>query len=182
MTRLFVALKIPSDVRRKIIDLRNEIYPEYERYKWEPEEKLHLTLKFIGEIKTELVNEISGSLDFINEYGKLDCELKRFGFFYRKGKASVLWLGLSIDNEFNRLAERLNTHFERYSVPTNRRKLKPHLTIMRLKGYEDPGIITKFEKAEVPSIKFTADEIALFKSTLMPRGSVYEEIKNFKLQ
>lgn len=182
MTRLFVALKIPGEVRRKIIEFRNEIYPDYKKYRWESEEKIHLTLKFIGDVNTEYVDEIADSLDFINEYETFNCELGKFGFFYRKGRASILWLGMSIDRTINGLAKRLNTHFERYSVSPERREFKPHLTLMRLKGYEENLLIKSFEKAEIPSVKFKSDEIALFKSTLMPRGSVYEEIKNFKLK
>lgn len=182
MTRLFVALKIPDDVRSRILELRNEIYPDYKKLKWEPEDKIHLTLKFIGEIKTELVDEIAGSLDFINEYGKFRCGLRQFGFFYRKGRASILWLGMYVDKSIDRLVFKLNTHFEKYSVPAERREFKPHLTLLRLKGYEDPALIQIFEEAEISSFDFTANEIALFKSTLKPWGSVYEEIKNFKLK
>ena len=55
MTRLFIALKIPLYIRKEIVNFTKEFLPGYEKYKWEQLDKVHLTLKFIGDIKEELI-------------------------------------------------------------------------------------------------------------------------------
>ena len=50
MIRLFVALNIPQNIKEEIIRLRNRIITNPLDYKWEGPDKLHLTLKFIGEV------------------------------------------------------------------------------------------------------------------------------------
>ena len=49
MRRIFIALKIPEYIQKKIISHRIKAYPDYQIFKWEPINKLHITLKFIGD-------------------------------------------------------------------------------------------------------------------------------------
>ncbi len=110
MIRLFIALIIPDEIKKKIFELRNEILPDWGKYKWEKEDKIHLTLKFIGEVDDFKVGQISHSLNFIENYFKFDCRLSRFGFFFKKGAAKILWVGLSPDNILYTLVEEINNH------------------------------------------------------------------------
>jgi len=182
MTRLFVALKIPLDIRETIIKIRNNSVANPQKYKWEDKNKIHLTLKFIGEVKDELIQPIAGHILFIKEYKKINCTLNKFGFFYRDGKPKILWLGLDIDFEIYNLVERLNKELENFSIPAEHRKFKPHLTIKRLRGNEDEDFVNNFEKAIIPEINFTANEISLMKSELLPAGSKYEDLKIYNLK
>ena len=89
MTRLFIALNIPEEIKQKIIEMRRNLINQipgnhYEKLRWEPKEKYHLTLKFIGDVNESLADEIPNHLDFIGEYKKVNCELTKFGFFYNK--------------------------------------------------------------------------------------------------
>lgn len=182
MTRLFIALKIPGDIREKIIDLRNSAVPFPQKYKWENKNKIHLTLKFIGETKEELIKPISEEISFIEEYKKIECKLKNFGLFYRNGKPGILWLGLELNSEIYNLVDRLNRELEKFSIPAEQKKFKPHLTIKRLKGYEGREFIHNFKNFVVPEIKFISDEIALIKSELLPNGSNYKDLKIYNLK
>ena len=49
--RTFVALEIPNDALSQIIDLRDDATTGLKNVRWEPKEKLHLTLKFLAEIR-----------------------------------------------------------------------------------------------------------------------------------
>jgi 2'-5' RNA ligase len=51
MIRLFVALEIPGEIREYIFEQLKKSLPEFDRFKWEKKEKIHLTLKFIGNVK-----------------------------------------------------------------------------------------------------------------------------------
>lgn len=182
MNRLFIALKIPKEIREKIISFRDEAIINPAAFRWEPEEKIHLTLKFIGDVKDELTEPIIESLNFIPGYNSFDCALTRFGFFYNLGQPKILWMGLSLNESIYQLVDKINKELEVFSIHTERKKFQPHLTVKRLKGDEGDTFIKSFESFKIPGIKFKAGEIALMKSDLLPKGSRYTEIKNYNLK
>lgn len=182
MNRLFIALKIPGETREKIIKLRNEAFPNFLKFKWEPEDKIHLTLKFIGEVQEGLTEQIADKIKFVEEYNKFNCSLTNFGFFYKQKEAKILWMGLSTSNQIIELVKKLNDELEKFSIPSEKRKFQSHLTIKRMKGDEGIGFVNSFKQFKIPEIKFVAGEVILVKSELLPTGSKYTEIKSYTLK
>lgn len=182
MTRLFVALLIPDEIKTQIIKFRDEAFSESHNYKWEHFDKIHLTLKFIGEVDDKLIIPIADSINYVSGYKSLNCQLTRFGFFYGRDEAKILWMGLKIENPVYELVESINNKLEEFSIPAEKKKFKPHLTLKRFKLGEGKKFIGSFEGFEVPAVKFVASKIALFKSELLPSGAKYTEIKNYNLK
>lgn len=183
MNRLFVALLIPKDIKAQITKLRKNIVPDAQNLRWENESKIHLTLKFIGEVKENLVGQIKNELDFLESYHRLNCKADKFGFFFDAKKAPrILWIGLKVDNIINSIVDELNQHLARYSIPVEKRKFKAHITLLRIKQNISEEFIKKFKNAEFPEINFTANEIALMQSKLSTQGSDYTEIKKYNLK
>lgn len=182
MIRLFAALKIPDPVIKEIIELRNKAFPGYHNYKWEPEDKIHLTLKFIGEIEEKLVDPVISELEFIRDYRKFNCSLTRFGFFFKNKEPKILWVGLSITDTVFSLVKELNAKLEKFGIQQEKKEFKAHLTLMRIKRHVDKNFIKSYEDFSIPGIQFTAGEIILFKSELMSAGSKYTELKKFILK
>ena len=182
MIRLFIALKIPDVVKDKILDVCHEISDSPDLFRWEKPEKIHLTLKFIGEVEEELVSSIAKEIAFIEEYNSFNFNVTKFGFFYRNGLPGILWAGLKTDESFHKLVEQLNDRLSIFSIPVERRKFKPHLTMLRLK--KDPGkkFILKFEEHSFDNWNFNSSEISLIKSELFPAGARYTKIKNYNLK
>jgi len=182
MTRLFIALKIPEEIRDTIIKIRNSAVTDPQKYKWEEKNKIHLTLKFIGEVSDELIQPIAKQILFIEDFKKFDCKIGKFGFFYKNDKPRILWLGLSLNPEIFNLVENLNKELESFSIPVETKKFKPHLTIKRLKGNEGKEFIKSFKEVNVPEINFVTSEISLIKSELFSTGSQFKELKIYNLK
>jgi RNA 2',3'-cyclic 3'-phosphodiesterase len=180
MTRLFIALKIPLYIRKEIVNLTSGFLPGYDKYKWEQIDKVHLTLKFIGDVKEELVNEVMKKISFMNEYKKFDCGLNKFDFFYRNGKLSIFFMNLQMEERINELVIRLNNELESLAIPREKKEFHAHVTLLRIKGNEELDPLKKMTELELKT-KFIADEIALYQSRLLPHGSVYKELLNYKL-
>jgi RNA 2',3'-cyclic 3'-phosphodiesterase len=181
MIRLFAALKIPDEIKKKIFEIRNEILPDWGKYKWEKEDKIHLTLKFIGEVGDKKVPAISNSLNLIEKYPKLNCRFSRFGFFFDRGIPKILWIGLSTDDSLYKLVNEINLELEKFSIPRDERKFNSHITLLRLKNKEPIELIKRFEEFSMPEINFIIDTAILIKSELLPQTSKYTKIKNYKL-
>ena len=180
MIRLFIALKIPLHIRKEIVNFTMEFLPGYDKYKWEQIDKVHLTLKFIGDIKEELVNEVIKKISFMNEYKKFECGLDKYDFFYRNRKPVIFFLKLKIDERINELVIRLNKELEILNIPLEKKEFHAHLTLLRIKGNEDIIPLQKMNEIELKT-KFIAEEIALFQSRLLAHGSIYKELLNYKL-
>jgi 2'-5' RNA ligase len=180
--RLFVAAEIPSDIIDRIVSFRNKVF-DSANVKWEPVSKLHLTLKFLGDTDKEIIPEIEEILKKLLEgKAKIPTAFTRFGAFYRNGEPKILWAGFEATEELIKLRNEIEDNFQVLGFTKETRKFKPHLTLARLKGYEDKNKILKLRKMEFNKKDFFIDKIILFKSELKPTGSVYSEIKSFELK
>ena len=182
MTRLFVALEIPQNVKKEISDIRKEITGDTIDFKWEKDEKIHLTLKFIGEIKDEFVEPVTDSISYLSDLTKINCRLTNFEFFIKRGIPQILWIGLWVDSILFKIVERLNNDLIKFGVPAEDRKFKPHLTLHRIKKNFPEDWVTKFKSYSVPEINFYSDNILLMKSELLQESSRYSVVKKFKLK
>ena len=165
MIRLFIALEIPENIRQKISELKDDAVDSLLNFMWESTEKLHLTIKFIGEVKDENVNSIIDSLSFLNQYEKIKCSLTKFGFFFRQGVPRILWIGLKVDTILFNIVEQLNIKLTKFEVPVEERKFIPHLTLLRIKKRFPEEWVTKFNSFIIPQTDFTADNICLLKAS-----------------
>lgn len=182
MIRLFVALEIPDFIKENISLELKRMTPDYEKFKWEPENKIHLTLKFIGSVKEELVSEIESSLNFITEFESYKCETANFNFFYRNGKPSIFYLNFNSDKNLKALSSEINEKLAKFDISEEKKDFKVHLTLLRLKGHEDISPLEFIRTQGVPKTQFIADEVVLYKSKLQPKGSVYTKLKTYKLR
>jgi 2'-5' RNA ligase len=139
--------------------------------------KTTLCLHIIAEAQ-----KLGGLAAFIEEYNSFSFDVTKFGFFYRNGLPGILWAGLKTDESIYRLVEQLNERLSIFSIPVERRKFKPHLTMLRLK--KDPGkkFILKFEEYSFDNCNFSSSEITLIKSELLSTGGRYTDIKKYNLK
>jgi 2'-5' RNA ligase len=179
--RLFVSLNLPDNVIERIVSLRDKICDD-KKLKWETKDKLHLTIKFIGDVSEETMTEISNELNCIERRPVIKCSFNKFGFFYRDDKPFILWAGLTADKNLNDLITEVNKSLEKFSIPIEQRIFNPHITLLRIKN--DPGInfVNSFKNFTFEPILFTTNSVTLYRSILHPVGSEYIEIKNYKLK
>jgi len=182
MIRLFVALEIPENIQSKISELKDEVIGGSSDLKWEKRDKIHLTLKFIGEVEDELVGPLINSLDFLEQCNKINCRLTKFGFFFRQGIPQILWIGLSVDEFLFDLVGQLNSKLTKFGIPVEEKKFKPHITLLRIKRKFPEDWVTKFNSFIIPETIFTADNILMIKSELLPESSKYTVLKKFNLK
>ena len=179
--RLFVALDIPGDIKDQIISIRNNLYQNSENIKWEKREKYHFTIKFLGDVEESKNEEIINTLtDQLKYQKKIYCEFDKFGFFFKSGQPKILWLGLKFNKELKSLAEQIDTTLLNLGFQKEKRQFKPHLTILRIRGYENISGIMKFKDYPLSKLSFICDQITLIKSILKPDSSVYYNIEKFK--
>ena len=182
MSRLFIAIKIPDEVKDKLLDVCYELSDSSELFKWEKPEKIHLTLKFIGEVEEEFVSSIAKEIAFVENYNSFNFNVTKFGFFFRNSVPIILWAGLQTDESIHRVVEELNERLSIFSIPIERKLFKPHLTMLRIKKNPIEKFILKFEEHSFDNWNFNSTEITLIKSELFPEGARYTDIKKYNLK
>ncbi len=182
-SRLFLALEIAPEIIHRIIGIRDSVYGPARGVRWEPEEKLHITLKFLGDTDNSIIDSLNERIARVVESrAKMELEFLKFGMFYRDKKPSILWLGTKKNVALQELFLELDNAFSAFGFKKEEREFKPHLTLLRVKGREDFNKLKELTDLPPVELKFRAEKIILFRSLLLPAGSKYEEVKKFLLK
>jgi RNA 2',3'-cyclic 3'-phosphodiesterase len=186
LLRVFFAVELPEEVRSRagehISDLRNRL-PEV-RAGWERPEKLHITLKFIGEVEPEASAALARAAErAAAALSPFHFVIQDAGAFPVRGLPRVLWLGVQdASGSLARLHKSLEQECEGAGFPCEERPFHPHLTIARLRRPEGARALAALhqEKGFAPADVFVAD-VLLLQSELTPAGSRYTELSRHKL-
>ena len=178
--RLFIALEIPEEAIDKVCKIRDEVYGIPNDVRWESKDKLHITLKFLGDVGENMTELIINQLDAI-VCDKFNAEFSFFGIFKKNKLPKILWVGIKENKRLMELQNKVENAIELLGFEKEKRKFKPHITLLRIKGKEDFDKIRNFQKYSLPIINFNIERILLLKSILQPNGSEYSVIKSFNL-
>jgi len=174
MKRCFVAIDIPKKVKEEIVKVQKQI-PEFYG-KLTEIENLHLTLKFLGEISEDKVEEVRKALRKI-KFNNFEASIGSIGFF-SENFIRIVWLHLSGFEELQRFVEEaLGNIFPR------EKRFMSHLTIARVKKIEDKNsFLERLRKIEIPQMKFQVVEFNLKESVLHHKGPIYKIIEKYSIE
>ncbi|MCD6570363.1 MAG: RNA 2',3'-cyclic phosphodiesterase [Deltaproteobacteria bacterium] len=170
MIRTFIAVPIPEPVQKVLADTLFRLRASYPEVKWIRPESIHLTLKFLGNIKEDMVGGIAMGLDnVVQNYPCLNLSLKGLGAFPNTRRPRVIWIGLQGDiGVLKDLASRLDKMCANFDIKMEPRPFRAHLTLGRLKR---PTMIDL--NLAIKEVNFTASEVLLYKSELFRDGAKY---------
>lgn len=176
--RVFIAAHIPEEIREKINKYIMEIKPQWEGVKWENHNKLHVTLKFLGEIERSIVGKVEDILNgMLPIYSPFEMTVSSFGGFPNLKDPRILFIGLSKNHELMRLQSEIEKRLETLGFQKAKRIFTPHITVGRIKGRARL-------KGSLPLLNqnpFLITQVAVMKSELSPQGSKYTPLSLFQL-
>jgi 2'-5' RNA ligase len=181
--RVFCAIELSAEVRARaaetIARLRDASPPA--RASWEREEKLHVTLKFLGSIAEERVGALSSAAERAARACRpLTLRLEGAGAFPPGGVPRVLWLGITdASGALARLQARLEEECaaEGFARAEESRPYHPHLTLARVRAPQGARELAKLHKETgFGPVEFPVKDLVVMRSELGPGGSRYTEI------
>ena len=138
----------------------------------------HLTLKFLGKLKTDEVDKVTDILKNI-KFNAFSVSLDSIGVFPTENYIRVLWVGLNPEDKVIQLQNQIDESL--ISLFKKEKDFKSHITLARVKYPEDKkAFMEQLRKIEVKDKKLEVKDFRLVKSRLTPQGPVYEDIEVFE--
>ena len=189
--RLFVALDIDPEIRRRINEFRDQMRPYAPDVRWVGPDSFHVTLQFIGE--TEKPAEIRNALQQVRGTA-FPLAFRGTGFFPNGKSPRVFWVGIESDEGLQSLATGLADALRPFGLKEETAPYKPHLTLARagsgrprpVRGESStPGLRVVGIKLEGRAAEdfgtMTAREFCLYESKTSPSGAKYTKLNTYPL-
>jgi len=182
MFRGFISIDIG-----KALEL-NGLIEEIERtgadLKFVENENIHLTLKFLGDTKEELIEEIKGIMaESVKGIEPFKIKFKGLGVFPNQKYLRVIWIGIEEPSKIEKIARNLDEKLSDLGFKKDEHEFSSHITIARVKSARNKDkmyqIIDKAKGREFN--EFEVREISLKKSQLTPNGPIYTTIHTLPL-
>jgi len=173
--RLFIAIDF-NELKDHLIELQNKIDPSIAKIK--QVETFHLTLKFLGKIPEEKIPKIKEKLKQI-KLEPFKLTLNNIGVFPNENFVRVIWIDTTPKEEVTKLQNNIENALKEFDFKKDF-EFHPHITLARVKFVEDREKFTKNLKDLKPEEKtLEIKDFRLVKSTLTPKGPVYEDLEIF---
>ncbi|HEX7288991.1 MAG TPA: RNA 2',3'-cyclic phosphodiesterase [Candidatus Angelobacter sp.] len=181
--RIFIALDIPGEVRARMAEYAERVRQYASEARWSRVEGLHLTLKFVGEVKDEKLIAIKNALATVRA-GPFAVTFASAGFFPTPRAPRVFWIGVEAGEELSQLAASIEGELEKLGIAREQRAFSPHLTLAR--AGTNPGslkgLAPLLEREAPPQFgTMTAREFWLYRSELGRGGSKYTKLERYGL-
>jgi RNA 2',3'-cyclic 3'-phosphodiesterase len=176
MHRLFVAIRPPEALRCQLLGLTGDIAGA----RWQDDDQLHLTLRFIGDVDSAVAEDISTTLGSILA-GPLDIAVDGVGCFARKGRVEALWAGVSPKAALSALHRKIDRALVRIGQAPERRAYMPHITLARLG--RSAGSVDDFvcRHAGLTSMPHRIGHFCLYESRIGAVGATYTIVERYTL-
>ncbi len=177
--QLFVAVFPPPEVREEASRTAQRLLPNA-RIRWSMPENVHLTLKFLGDVDEESLDDLRTGLESAcAEHASFEARLAGLGAFPSARRARILWAGVGAGSEQLRsLAADVDAALSSLGFERETRPYEPHLTLGRVQG--GPVRLDLPEEAGDGPL-FKVRRIELTQSTLTDKGPIYRTLEDFVL-
>ena len=184
LIRSFIAIELPTTVKQELTtleDLLKKRCPQVVR--WVDPQNIHVTLKFLGDVDSDRVDEINMAIDEATQgMSPFHLELKDLGVFPNLNRVNIIWVDAKGDlDKLTDLQKQIESNMEQLGFAREDRDFTPHLTIGRVRDYASPddrkkiGQVlsqTAFASAQV----ITVNCVNLMKSQLTNTGAIYTRL------
>lgn len=178
--RLFVALRPPVAIRERLLGLMGGIAGA----RWQDDEQLHLTLRFVGEVDERTAEDLAAALAQVHAPVPR-VALAGVGRFGDARRATALWAGVAPHDGLARLHRKVDQACGRAGLPSERRAYLPHVTLARLprSAGADPAVDRWLVAAAgLASAPFDMGWLILYESRFGRDGARYEPLARWPLE
>jgi 2'-5' RNA ligase len=179
--RSFVAIELSDEAKKGLARLRRELERDEHRFvKWVDPGGIHLTLKFLGNIPSKQVTEITEATKKVAQgVSPFHLEISGLGAFPSLKQPRVVWVGVGGElDKLSTLQQNIDSALAALGFAGEERPFVPHLTVARVREGASASERGRFGEL-VASATFggrypvEVGAVRLMRSQLTPAGAVY---------
>ena len=176
MHRLFVAIRPPRPIRERLLAAMGGVAGA----RWQQDDQLHLTLRFLGEVDRHRAVDVHAALGAIH-HPRFEIALAGVDAFDRKGAATALWAAVAPVEPVKALHKKVGQAAAGAGIAPEGRAYLPHITLARLGRSAGPIGPFLAGAGGLSSPPFTVEDFCLFESSLTPDGALYTIVELYSL-
>ncbi|MFN2532488.1 MAG: RNA 2',3'-cyclic phosphodiesterase [Pyrinomonadaceae bacterium] len=184
--RVFCAIEIPETIRVRLQQHISRVREAASESKasWSRPENTHLTLRFFGNLRRDLVGNISDATSRVaKRFSRFLVRVSETGVFPSHDPPKVLWVGIQDDSgKLAELHQSLELEYESDGFLREHRPFRPHLTVARVRNSRGSRALAEIHRLTTfePSV-LDVEELVVFRSELNRQGSKYSVISRHRL-
>jgi 2'-5' RNA ligase len=149
-------------------------------FRWQDDEQLHLTLRFVGEVDRPIADDLAAELGRISA-PSFELRITGTGRFEQRN-SGALWAGVEPKAPLAALAAKVERACVTVGLEAERRAFHPHITLARWKGRRTHEVARFLTSTRgLASEPFEVSNFILFESRLSRHGAHYEEVARYGL-
>lgn len=180
--RAFIAIELPDHVKAALGKLEQELKGHRLNARWVSVENIHLTLKFLGNISSDSVKDISQVIEEAAVVAMpFDLRVEGVGVFPNERRTQVIWAGVAGDMAtLGELQKEIDSGLSRLGFAQESRPFSPHLTVARMR--EDATAAEREAAGKLVSAMlfeasgFRVESVSLMRSQLRREGPIYTRL------
>ena len=177
--RSFVAVQIQEkNVLSRIKDTQNRLYATGARIKLVEPENIHLTMKFLGDVSEEQIEDVKNVIMKIG-FEPFIMSLNSVGVFPNLKRPRTIWTGINLGVEaLSNIHKTIESRLYKLGFQMDNRKFSPHITIGRVRGLQnrDDLVNVLMDVADTSFGEILVDRVFLMKSVLTNLGPIYNNL------
>lgn len=187
--RCFIAIDTSDQIKAALASLQRELAEKANAkkpdVKWVDPELIHMTLKFLGEVKDAKIAEICNIVKKVTaRHERFELDIQSVGYFGRRS-AKVIWVGTgSGSDNLVQLQKDLDEQLALAHWPPESREFVGHLTVCRVRNPKAGVRLAETTESykDFSLGTMAADSMSVYKSDLTSSGPIYTVLANCKLK
>lgn len=169
MPRLFVAIELPESVVTTLAETQCGVPGA----RWVTPDRMHCTLRFIGEVEATAASVVEDVLGFARAR-PFEVTVRGLGWFPERAPPRVLWAGIDPRDPLTALRRTVQSALNRAGIAREKQRFIPHVTLARLARAPLERVREwVLQHDAVTTEPFEVDRFVLFSSQLTPNGPIY---------
>ncbi len=182
--RAFISVDIEGELSEKLYKLTESLKLTGADIKVVEKENFHITIRFLGNVPVDMIDKIEEIMKkAVENISVHKIKLKGVGAFPNESRPRVVWVGVEGDEllrEINRVIER---ELRKMGFKPETKPFTAHVTLARVRSGRRLNELSKWieDMKDIELGELEVKSIRLKKSTLTPKGPIYETLREVKL-
>ena len=173
------------EIKDAMVSVQEQLKESRADVRWESEEKLHATIKFLGDVQENVLPSVLSIIKkSIVKFPHFLLNYQGIGCFPNMRNPNVIWIGChNADGTLEQIKNTLDDELEVFGFVKEKRNFSPHITLGRVKGPSRLRDLTSLiEKVTFEPKGAIVKTVTVLRSKLKPQGSEYSILDEVPLQ